>query len=138
VAEQIEVARVEMVGEKALAIAPRMPSTAEALEAALVEAGRSLPALDALQHARVGDRQHRESDRRCRQPPRRDRRAQEREPDDERDDRRSAKARVREDEVTPVEIREPLAPAFQPLSILRVRLFHDARRRRLIHHRGAR
>src|SRR5207253_8245905 len=95
VAEDVEVAGVRMVAEKAIAVAPfALPTPAQTLERAIVEGRRALPALDALQRACVHDREHAEADRAGGDPPGRDCSASEREPQQDRDDRRGGEPRI--------------------------------------------
>src|SRR5439155_19345565 len=122
----VEVAGVRMVAEKAIAVAPfALPTPAQPLERAIVEGRRALPALDALQRARVHDGEHAEADRADDDPPGRDCGAAEREPQQDRDDRRGGEPRVREMKMTAIEIGQPLAPAREAAFVFGARLDHD-------------
>ena len=118
-AEEIEIARVRMIADEVRAVAAGSgPPTVQAFESTEVDALGAAGALDPFQHARVDDGQRGERAARGDRPPRRQRRADEREPECERQQRGQQQPAVRQPQVAAIERGQAFAPGRQAALVL--------------------
>jgi hypothetical protein len=113
-AEQIEIARVRMIAHEMPAVAAGAgPATVQAFESSEIHALRATGALDPFEDARVDDGQRGERCTGGDRPPRRQHRADEREPERERQQRGQHQPAVRQRQVAAIERGQAAAPGRQ-------------------------